>query len=55
MLKDFVRVATQQEEGKQGFAQVKQLRHEVQAFASKWPLPGIDTTDFKKPTGIEED
>ena len=55
MLKDFVRVATRQEEGKQGFTQVKQLRDEVRAFASKWPLPGVDTTDFKKPAGIEED
>ncbi|KAE9396449.1 glycine hydroxymethyltransferase [Gymnopus androsaceus JB14] len=55
MLKDFVRVSTRQEEGKQGFTQVKQLRDEVRAFASKWPLPGVDTTDFKKPAGIEED
>ncbi|KAJ4468858.1 serine hydroxymethyltransferase-domain-containing protein [Lentinula aciculospora] len=55
MLKDFVRVATTQEEGKQGFVQVKQLRDEVRAFARKWPLPGVDTTDFQKPAGIEED
>ncbi|KIK49697.1 hypothetical protein GYMLUDRAFT_1005745, partial [Collybiopsis luxurians FD-317 M1] len=35
MLKDFVRVATTQEKGKQGFAQVKQLRVEVCAFSYK--------------------
>ncbi|KAH7869091.1 serine hydroxymethyltransferase [Lentinula edodes] len=55
MLKDFVRVATTQQEGKQGFAQVKQLRDEVRAFASKWPLPGVDTANFKTPAGVEED
>ncbi|KAF5349169.1 hypothetical protein D9756_009357 [Leucocoprinus leucothites] len=55
LLKDFVRVATTQEEGKQGFAQVKQLRDEVRAFASKWPLPGVDTANLQKPTGLHED
>ncbi|KAG6863540.1 hypothetical protein C0991_005217 [Blastosporella zonata] len=35
LLKDFVCVATNQEEGKTGFAQVKQLRDEVRAFASQ--------------------
>lgn len=55
MLKDFVRVATNQEEGKQGFAKVRELRDEVRAFASKWPLPGVDAANFKKPAGIEED
>jgi glycine hydroxymethyltransferase len=55
MLKDFVRVATTQVEGKEGFAQVKALRDEVRVFASAWPLPGIETANFKKPAGIEED
>jgi len=55
MLKDFVRVATTQEEGKQGFAQVQQLRDEVRAFARKWPLPGVDVTSLQRPAGIEED
>lgn len=55
MLKDFVRVATTQEEGKQGFTQVKQLRDEVRAFATKWPLPGVDVASLTKPYGIHED
>lgn len=55
LLKDFVRVATTQEEGKQGFAAVKQLRDEVRAFASKWPLPGVDVATLTKPAGIHED
>ncbi|KAK7036559.1 glycine hydroxymethyltransferase shm1 [Paramarasmius palmivorus] len=55
LLKDFVRVATTQEEGKQGFAQVKQLRDEVRAFAKQWPLPGVDAASFKKPAGVDED
>ncbi|KAF8872424.1 pyridoxal phosphate-dependent transferase [Infundibulicybe gibba] len=54
LLKDFVRVATTPEEGKQGFAQVKQLRDEVQAFAMKWPLPGVDVSNLQKPTGLVE-
>lgn len=52
LLKDFVRVATKQEEGKEGFAQVKQLKAEVEEFASKWPLPGVDVATFKKPQGV---
>jgi glycine hydroxymethyltransferase len=55
MLKDFVRVATTQVEGKQGFAQVQQLRAEVCSFARKWPLPGVDVTSLQRPAGIEED
>lgn len=51
MLKDFVRVATTPEEGKQGYIQVRQLRDEVRAFASKWPLPGVDVANLKKPQG----
>ncbi len=54
MLKDFVRVATTPEEGKLGHAQVKQLRDEVRAFAMKWPLPGVDVANLKKPEGIVE-
>jgi len=55
LLKDFVRVATTQEEDKKGFAQVKQLRDEVQAFASKWPLPGVETANLQKPAGYHEE
>ncbi|KAK7439388.1 glycine hydroxymethyltransferase shm1 [Stygiomarasmius scandens] len=55
MLKDFVRVATTPEEGKVGYKQVKELRDEVRTFATKWPLPGIDTSNLKKPTGLHED
>lgn len=54
MLKDFVRVATTKEEGKQGFVQVQELGNEVRAFARKWPLPGVDTTNFQKPAGVHE-
>jgi len=54
LLKDFVRVATTAEEGNQGYLQVKQLRDEVAAFASKWPLPGIDVSTLQKPTGLHE-
>jgi glycine hydroxymethyltransferase len=55
MLKDFVRVATTQEEGKNGFAQVQELRKDVQTFARKWPLPGVDVATLQRPAGIEED
>ncbi|KAF8882186.1 serine hydroxymethyltransferase-domain-containing protein [Gymnopilus junonius] len=54
LLKDFVRVATVAEEGKQGHLQVKQLRDEVRAFASKWPLPGVDVSALEKPAGFHE-
>lgn len=53
MLKDFVRVATTQSEGKEGFAKVQELKSEVEEFASKWPLPGVDVSTFKKPAGID--
>jgi glycine hydroxymethyltransferase len=53
LLKDFVRVATTQEEGKEGFAQVKQLRDEVRTFAGKWPLPGVDVASLQKPAGFD--
>jgi glycine hydroxymethyltransferase len=52
LLKDFVRVTTVHEEGKVGYTQVKQLRSEVVAFASKWPLPGVDVSTLQKPTGL---
>lgn len=53
LLKDFVRVATT-DVGKQGHAQVKQLRSEVEEFASKFPLPGVDVKTLKKPEGLIE-
>jgi len=55
LLKDFVRVATTEEEGKVGAKQVKELRQEVRAFARKWPLPGVDVSQLTRPAGIEED
>ncbi|KAF7291855.1 Serine hydroxymethyltransferase [Mycena indigotica] len=54
MLKDFVRVATVQTEGKEGYVKVKELREEVQNFAMKWPLPGVDVSTLTKPEGIVE-
>ncbi|KAI6021634.1 glycine hydroxymethyltransferase [Pisolithus microcarpus] len=55
MLKDFVRVATTETEGKVGAKMVKELRQEVVGFARKWPLPGVDVTRLQRPAGIEED
>ena len=55
LLKDFVAAASTQQEGKEGAKLVKQLRKEVKEFATKWPLPGVDVKDLKKPSGIEED
>ncbi|KAJ6616439.1 pyridoxal phosphate-dependent transferase [Mycena sp. CBHHK59/15] len=55
LLKDFLHVATTPEEGNVGFARVRELRREVQAFASQWPLPGVDVARLSKPTGVEDD
>ncbi|KAI0790449.1 glycine hydroxymethyltransferase [Abortiporus biennis] len=55
LLKDFVRVATVEEEGKVGAQQVKQLAKEVRVFARRWPLPGVDVKNLKRPAGISED
>ncbi|KAI0938522.1 hypothetical protein AcV5_000186 [Taiwanofungus camphoratus] len=55
LLKDFVRVASVEEDGKQGAKLVRELRREVRAFARRWPVPGIDMTTIKRPAGIEED
>jgi len=49
-----LRVATVQTDGKEGFAKVRQLREEVQKFATKWPLPGVDVSTLTKPEGILE-
>ncbi|TFY70033.1 hypothetical protein EVG20_g2903 [Dentipellis fragilis] len=54
MLKDFVRVATVEEEGKVGAQKVRELRRAVREFARQWPVPGI-TGEIKRPAGIEED
>ena len=48
LLKDFLRVAEASED-------VKALRKEVHAFARQWPLPGVDTSNMKRPQGIAED
>ena len=55
LLKDFVIAASTEKEGKEGAKLVKQLRKEVKEFATKWPLPGVDVKDLKKPAGIEEE
>ena len=55
LLKDFVRVASVQEEGKEGAKQVLQLRQEVREFARKWPLPGVDVSTLTKPEGFLDD
>ncbi|KAH7882387.1 glycine hydroxymethyltransferase [Phlebopus sp. FC_14] len=55
MLKDFVRVATTESEGKEGAKKVKELRRDVVEFARKWPLPGADVSTIQRPAGIEED
>jgi len=54
LLKDFVRVATVEEVGKEGYAKVRELRDEVRAFASTFPLPGVDVSALKKPEGLHE-
>ncbi|KAH0834846.1 glycine hydroxymethyltransferase [Lanmaoa asiatica] len=55
LLKDFVRVATTESEGKVGAKLVRELRRDVVAFARKWPLPGVDVSRIQRPAGIEED
>ncbi|CAE6418936.1 unnamed protein product [Rhizoctonia solani] len=50
LLKDFERAAT---EG-QGKADVEALRKDVQEFARRWPLPGVDVNSLKRPEGIPE-
>ena len=55
LLKDFVSAASVEKEGKEGAKLVKQLRKDVKEFATKWPLPGVDVKDLKKPAGIEEE
>lgn len=54
LLKDFVTAATTQQEGKVGFQQVQDLKKDVQAFATKWPLPGVDVKNLQKPEGLHE-
>ncbi|KZP14638.1 glycine hydroxymethyltransferase [Athelia psychrophila] len=54
LLKDFVAAATKQQEGKVGYQQVQDLKKDVQAFATKWPLPGVDVKNLQKPEGLHE-
>lgn len=54
LLKDFVRVATTPQEGKEGARLVKELKKEVTTFARRWPVPGIEG-EIKRPAGVEED
>jgi len=53
LVKDLVRVAL--DDKSTGYKAVKQLRKDVQEFARRWPLPGVDTSNLKRPEGIEED
>lgn len=55
LLKDFVTSASVEREGKEGAKLTKQLRKEVKEFATRWPLPGVDVKELKKPAGIEEE
>jgi glycine hydroxymethyltransferase len=55
MLKDFVRVATTAEEGKEGYKGVRELRRDVREFAKRWPLPGVDVKGLKKPEGLHKE
>jgi len=55
LLKDFLRVATTENEGKAGAKTVRELRRDVVAFARQWPLPGADVSTLQRPAGIEED
>ncbi|KIJ11531.1 hypothetical protein PAXINDRAFT_164102 [Paxillus involutus ATCC 200175] len=48
MLKDFIRVATTESEGKVGAQMVRELRKEVVAFARKWSLPGADVSTIQR-------
>jgi glycine hydroxymethyltransferase len=49
------RVATEGGEGFEGRKQVQELKKDVQTFARKWPLPGVDVSNIKRPAGISED
>lgn len=53
LLKDFLKAATTG--NGEGAIGVKQLRKDVREFARRWPLPGVDVSDLKRPAGIEED
>ncbi|KAK7683496.1 hypothetical protein QCA50_013330 [Cerrena zonata] len=52
LLKEFVRIATIQEEGKQGAKQVLELRKEVREFPRRWPSPGVDVSTLTMPEGF---
>ncbi|TFL00810.1 glycine hydroxymethyltransferase [Pterulicium gracile] len=52
LLKDFVKVATTP--GSESYNKVKELRNEVEGFASKFPLPGVETKNLKKPEGLHD-
>lgn len=53
LLKDFVRVASGGDGP--GAQAVRVLRHDVRAFARKFPLPGLDVSTLVKPDGLEDD
>jgi len=52
LLKDFERTALTGDG--EGAKAIKELRKEVRAFATQFPLPGVDTSNLTKPEGIEE-
>jgi glycine hydroxymethyltransferase len=50
LLNDFKRVATDPKA--RHFGEVERLRQEIQTFAMKWPLPGVDVRKLKKPVNL---
>lgn len=47
LLKDFKRVATDPKG--RNYGEVQRLSQEIQAFAMRWPLPGVDVRKLRKP------
>ena len=37
-----------------GYQLVQDLKKDVQAFATQWPLPGVDVASLQKPEGLHE-
>jgi len=50
LLKDFIKVAT--EGDSQARKDLEQLSKDVETFATKFPLPGVETSSIKKPSEI---
>ncbi|XP_006459436.1 hypothetical protein AGABI2DRAFT_116408 [Agaricus bisporus var. bisporus H97] len=50
LLKDFKRVAT--DPNGRNYGEVQKLSQEIQAFAMRWPLPGVDVRKLRKPANF---